>query len=548
MNKIVERGKPMYDILIKNGEIIDGSGKCSYYANIGIKDGYIREISSDIDCEALEIIDAKGCIVAPGFIDIDSHSDFSLYANPKAESKIRQGITTELVGNGGRTLGPVNKERLSDLKFYTSSYVQNKNEPNYWTWNSQMEFINILKERGIAVNIASLVGYGSIRVAVMGFDKRNPSYYEMDKMKYLLEEELKNGAYGMSLGLDNSPDSLATIDELVEMAKVVRKYDGIVAIHMREEGNYLFESINEALEIGIRSGVKLQISHLKAAHPQNWGKVKDAIKIISKAKQDGIDVDYDVYPYTAYESVLSDVLPTWIRQLGPEKMVNCLNKDHIRKRVIEEMLDLNSQWGNPMLGSSWDMIRIVSMKNPKNKKYEGKNIYEIAEDLNLIPQEAVIRLLIEEEGVIKIIFFAMLESDLIEVMKQSMAIFCTDGLAVAPYGDYENIKVHPRYYGAFPRILGRYVRDKKILALEDAINKMTLLPAMKMNLKDRGLLEVGYKADIAIFDKNNIIDRATFDNPHQYPLGMEYVIVNGKVVVKDGEHTGLLPGEVILRK
>src|SRR5690606_27575254 len=182
------------------------------------------------------------------------------------------------------------------------------------------------------VNIASLVGYGSIRVAVMGFEKRSPSSYEMDKMKYLLEEELKNGAYGMSLGLDNSPDSLATIDELAEMAKVVKKYDGIVAIHMREEGNYLFESINEALEIGKRSGVKLQISHLKAAHPQNWGKVKDAIKIINKAKQDGMDVDYDVYPYTAYESVLSDVLPTWIRQLGPEKMVKCLQKDHIRKR------------------------------------------------------------------------------------------------------------------------------------------------------------------------------------------------------------------------
>lgn len=538
----------MYDILIKNGEIIDGSGKASYCAQIGIKDGYIREISANIVCGAREIIDAKGYIVSPGFIDIDSHSDFSLYANPKAESKIRQGITTELVGNGGRTLGPVNKERLEDLKFYTSSYVQNKKEPNYWTWKSQMEFINILKERGIAVNIASLVGYGSIRVAVMGFDKRKPTTYEMDKMKYLLEEELKKGAFGMSLGLDNSPDSLATIDELVEMAKVVKKYGGIVAIHMREEGNYLFESINEALEIGRRAGVKLQISHLKAAHPQNWGKVKDAIRIINRAKQDGMDVDYDVYPYTAYESVLSDVLPTWIRQLGPEKMVKYLKEDHIRKKVIEDMLDLNSDWGNPMLGSSWDMIRVVSMKEQKNKKYEGMNIQDIAEDLNLTPQEAVIKLLIEEEGVIKIIFFAMLESDLIEVMKQSMAIFCTDGLAVAPYGDYENVKVHPRYYGAFPRILGRYVREKKILALEDAINKMTLLPAIKMNLKDRGLLEVGYKADITIFDKEKIIDRATFDDPHQYPLGVKWVIVNGQVVIRDGEHTGLLPGEIILRR
>ena len=541
-----QRGvKTMYDLVIKNGEIIDGSGKESYFGDIGIKNGYIKEISLNIDTEALRVIDAKGHVVSPGFIDIDSHSDFSLYRNPRAESKIRQGITTELVGQGGRTLGPVNKERLNDLKQYTSSYVQNKNEPNYWNWKSNMEFIDLLKKRGISVNIAALVGYGSIRVAVMGFDKRIPTANEMDRMMGLLDEEMNNGAFGLSLGLDNSPDSLATIEELIEMAKVVKKHDGILSVHMRDEGNYLFESINEVLEITRRSGVKLQISHLKAAHPQNWGKVEEAIRIISKARHDGLDINYDVYPYTAYESVLADVLPSWIRELSPENMVKYLKNDITRNKIIYEMTDKNSSWGNPMLGSSWNMIRIVSMKKPENKKYEGRNIEEIAEDMNLTPQEAVIRLLIEEDGVIKIIFFAMLESDLIEVMKQSMAIFCTDGLAVAPYGDYKDIKVHPRYYGAFPRILGRYVREKKLLALEDAIHKMTLLPAMKMNLKDRGILDVGYKADIVIFDKNTIIDKSTFDNPHQYPEGIKYVIVNGEIVIEEGVHTGRLPGEII---
>lgn len=535
----------MYDLVIKNGEIIDGSGKCSYFADIGIKDGYIMEIRPNIETEALKVIDAKGYVVSPGFIDIDSHSDFSLYNNPRAESKIRQGITTELVGQGGRTLGPVNRERLKDLKQYTSSYVQNKNEPNYWIWDSNMEFINILRKRGISVNVAALVGYGSIRVAVMGFDKRIPTDYEMDKMKWLLEKEMSDGAYGLSLGLDNSPDSLATIDELAEMSKVVKKYDGLLSVHMREEGNYLLGSINEVLEITRRSGVKLQISHLKAAHPQNWGKVNEAIEVINKAKNEGLDIHYDVYPYTAYESVLADVLPTWIREFSPENMVKHLKDDIIRKKVISEMVDPNSNWGNPMLGSSWNMIRIVSLKNEKYKKYEGMNIEDIAEDMNLTPQEAAIRLLIDEDGVIKVIFFAMLETDLIEVMKQPMAIFCTDGLAVAPYGDYENVKVHPRYYGAFPRILGRYVREKRVLALEDAIHKMTLLPAMKMNLKDRGLIDVGYKADITIFDKNTVIDKATFDNPHQYPEGIKFVIVNGEVVVEDGAHTGILPGEII---
>lgn len=535
----------MYDLIIKNGEIIDGSGKGAYMADIGIKDGYIKEIATSMDSEALKVIDAKGYVVSPGFIDIDSHSDFSLYANPRAESKIYQGITTELVGQGGRTLGPINRERLKDLKQYTSSYVLNKNEPNYWGWNSNMEFINLLEKKGIAVNIAALVGYGSIRVAVMGFEKRIPTKCEMDKMIFLLEEEMNKGAFGLSLGLDNSPDSLATIEELAEMAKVVKKHDGILAVHMREEGNYLFESINEALDITRRSGVKLQISHLKAAHPQNWGKVKEAIEIINKARHEGLDVHYDVYPYTAYESVLADILPTWIRELSPENMVNYLKKDVIRKKIITEMIDPNSDWGNPMLGSSWNMIRIVSMKRAENKKYEGMNMEEIAEDMDLTPQEAAIRLLIAEEGVIKIIFFAMLESDLIEVMKQSMAIFCTDGLAVSPDGDYKDIKVHPRYYGAFPRILGRYVREKKILALEDAIHKMTLLPAMKMNLRNRGLLNIGYKADITIFDKDTIIDKSTFDNPHQYSDGIKYVIVNGEIVLEGETHTGKLPGEII---
>jgi len=537
----------MYDIIIKNGEIIDGSGTISYIADLGIKDGYIQRISKCINDSCAESIDANGYIVCPGFIDIDSHSDFSLFSHPTAESKIRQGITTEIVGQGGRTLGPINMEHLSDLKQYTKSYVQNKNEPNYWNWKTQTEFIEILGANKISVNIASLVGYGSIRIAVMGFEKRKPSSYEMEKMKSFLEEELLNGIHGLSLGLDNSPDSLATMEELVEMAKVVKKYDGICSIHMRDEGNYLIKSINEAIEISKKSGVKLQISHLKAAHPQNWGKVKEAISIINKAKKSGLNVDYDVYPYISYESVLLDVLPPWIRELSPERIVESLKKEDIRAKVIEDMLDKKSDWGNPVLGSSWDRIRIVSMKEKENKIFEGMNIEQISEYLNLQPQDVVINLLITEGGVIKITFSAMIETDLIEVMKQSMAIYSSDGLAVSPYGDYKDIAVHPKYYGTFPRILGRYVRQKKVMDIEDAIHKMTLLPAIKMNIKDRGYLAVGYKADITIFDKDNVIDNATFEKPHQYPEGIIDVIVNGVTVIRDQEHTGKFPGEIIKR-
>lgn len=537
----------MYDLIIKKGEIIDGTGTSSYIADIGIKNGYIKEISSSIESLSLDVIDANGYVVCPGFINIDSHSDFSLFSNPMAESKVMQGITTEVVGQGGRTLGPINEKHLDDLKQYTSSYVQNKCDSNYWNWKTQNDFINILGEKGTSINIASLVGYGTIRVSVMGFEKREPSPIEMKKMKDILEDELANGIHGLSLGLDNSPDSFATMEELVEMAKVVKKYEGICSIHMREEGNHLIESINEVMELVYRSGVKLQISHLKAAHPQNWGKVKEAIWIINKAKQGGMDVDYDVYPYTSYESVLSDVLPPWIRQLSPEKIVEHLENENNKEKVIEDMLDINSDWINPMLGSSWDRIRVILMKKLENKKYEGMNIEEISEILNLQPYETVIKLLIEEEGVVKIIFSAMIETDLVEVMKQSMAFFCTDGLAISPSGDYKGTIVHPRYYGSYPRVLGRYVRQYNVLALEDAINKMTLLPAIKMNMKSRGFLGVDYKADIVIFDKNTIIDKSTFDKPHQYPVGIKDVIVNGIVVVKNHEHTGKLSGEIIIR-
>lgn len=538
----------MYDIIIKNGEILDGSGTSSYIADIGIRDGYIKKIFKYIDEPCDELIDADGYIVCPGFIDINSHSDFSLFSNPKAESKVRQGITTEIIGQGGRTLGPINTKYLSDLKQYTSSYVQNINEQNYWNWKTQTEFMEILSFKKTSINIASLVGYGSIRVAVMGFEKRRPTLYEMEKMKSLLEEELINGIHGLSLGLDNSPDSLATSEELIEMAKIVKKYNGIYSIHMREEGNYLIDSINEVIEISQKSGVKLQISHLKAAHPQNWGKVKEAISIINKAKNSGLNIDYDVYPYISYESVLSDVLPPWIRELSPEKIVESLKNKAIREQVIKDMINKKSKWGNPLIGSSWDRISIVSMKNRENKKFDGMNIEQISEYLNLQPHNVVIDLLIKEGGVIKIIFSAMIETDLIEVMKQSMAMYCTDGLAVSPYGDYKDIKLHPRYYGTYPRILGRYVRQKKIIAIEDAINKMTLLPAIKMNIKDRGYLATGYKADITIFDKEKIIDRSTFEKPHQYPVGIKNVIINGVVVVKNEEHTGELPGELIKMK
>jgi N-acyl-D-amino-acid deacylase len=537
----------MYDLIIKNGKIIDGTGKALYSSDIGILNNTISRIARVLNEPAKETIDARDHIVCPGFIDIDSHSDFSLFSNPKAESKVRQGVTTEVVGQGGRTLGPISRKHLPDLKQYTASYIQGSESANYWDWATQYQFVEQLGDKGIAVNIASLVGYGSIRIAVMGFSEEYPSETQRKQMAKLLEDELGNGIHGISYGLDNSPDCLATQDEMIFLAKIVKSWGGICSIHMREEGCYLIESLEEVLSVCKESGVKMQISHLKAAHPRNWGKVKDAISLINKARQAGMDVDYDVYPYVSYESVLCDVLPTWIRTHSPSKIVATLQDPAGRQRVIDDMLDPNSTWGNPILGSSWDQITITSMKQMDNKRFIGMSITEISRLLTMPPHEAVIQLLIQEKGVIKIIFSAMIETDLVEVMKQSMAIFCTDGIAVSPYGDYQDVRVHPRYYGTYPRILGRYVREKKCLSLEDAIQKMTLLPAIKMDFKDRGIIAEGYKADITIFNPATIIDTATLIEPHQYPVGIKAVIVNGSIVVFDNKHSGDFPGKVIRR-
>lgn len=289
----------------------------------------------------------------------------------------------------------------------------------------------------------------------MGFSEECPSKVQQSQLVNLLEDELKNGIHGISYGLDNSPDCLATQDEMIFLAKTVKAYGGICSVHMREEGSYLIESLEEVLAVCKESGVKMQISHLKAAHPRNWGKVKEAISLINKARQAGMDVDYDVYPYVSYESVLCDVLPTWIRTHSPSKIVEILQDPAGRQKVIDDMVDPKSTWGNPILGSSWDQITVTSMRKIENKRFIGMTVTDISRMLSIPPYVAVIRLLIQEEGVIKIIFSAMIETDLVEVMKQSMAIFCTDGLAVSPYGAYKDVKVHPRYYGTYPRILGR---------------------------------------------------------------------------------------------
>ncbi|HHZ01724.1 MAG TPA: D-aminoacylase [Tissierellia bacterium] len=540
----------MLDLLIKNGTIIDGTGKKRYNADIGIKGNKIYKIESKIeDVQAKEILDAKGLIVSPGFIDIHGHSDFTLFTNNKGESKIRQGITTEVVGNCGFTAGPYTEEHFDDLiQYLANTIVLDDEQKKNWKWKSQIDFIQDFSKNGLSFNVVPLVGHGTIRVAVMGFDKRKPTKVELNKMIDLLENEMENGLFGLSTGLEYEPGSYSETEELIELCKVVKKYDGIYSTHLKNEGKDLLKCIQKAIEIGRQSGVSVEISHLKAQYKANWGKANNALSMIDKANMEGLNIGFDVYPYIAFGSGLLDLMPPWIKVDGPKKMIQLLLDKSIKEEVINDMQSESDEWENPMLIEDWDKtIKIAMLKTDKNKKYEGCTIREIAEDMGVTPFEAVIKLMIEEEASIKCIYFAMCEDDLETIMKHPNAKFCTDGRAVATYGELSKGSVHPRYYGTYPRIMGYYVREINIISLEEAIQKSTSFPAKKLKIRDRGELKEGYYADITIFDPDRIIDKATFDNPHQYPVGIEYVLVNGKIVINKGEHTGNLPGTVIKR-
>jgi N-acyl-D-amino-acid deacylase len=540
----------MFDIIIHNGKIVDGSGQKAYPADIGIDNGRITEISPGLEAESQEAIDANGYIVSPGFIDMHSHSDFTLLVHPEAESKIRQGVTTELVGNCGGSPAPVPEERFDAFMQYMiglGGLYQKVLNPLDWKWRTLSQFYEELGKKGVAVNVAPLVGHSTLRAAVMGYESGPPSPDELQQMKRLLEIELGQGVFGMSTGLIYHPGAFADRDELTELAGLIRSYDGIYTTHIRSEGKFLHEAVNEALYVAEKSGASVEISHLKCEVPTNWGKAGSALSRINRSRENGFQVDFDQYPYRAYQCGLLEIFPTWAKENGAGPMIDALRDKALRQKVVQDMTRPPYDWDNPMDGLGWDQIRLNGFNRETNQELEGLTVARIAEHMAIPPLEAVFRLFEVEQGGLSMIVFSMNEEEVIEIMQQPEGMFGSDGCAVAPYGLTGSRKVHPRFYGTYPRILGRYVREKKVLTLEQAICKMTGLPARKLQLKDRGLLNKGYQADIVVFDENQIIDTATFENPHQYPKGIHHVLVNGRPVIAHGEHTGCLPGKVLRR-
>lgn len=539
----------MIDLLIKNGLIIDGTGRERYASDVAVQDGIIIDIDQNIKADVKQVLDVEGCVVSPGFIDSHGHSDFTLFINHRGESKIRQGITTEVTGNCGFTSGPITNEHYDDQVYYlANTIVLDEYHKRCWHWNNQDEFLEFSARKGLSFNVAPLIGQGMIHVGVMGFEDRIPLNEELNRMVNMLKTDLDRGFFGMSMAFEYEPGNYIKDEEVLRLCKVIKEYDCIYAIHMRNEGKDLITCVKHAVEICRRTGARVEISHLKARYNRNWGKAVEALKIIDAAREEGLDIAFDVYPYVAYGSGLIDLIPPWVKKDGPRIMCERLRDPELRRKAIYDMKHGIEGWESIMQSENWgDCVQIAMLKTQMNKKYEGMTISQIAADMECTCYEAVIKLMVDEDASIKCIWFAMNENELIKIMKHPNAIFGTDGRACDTYSELSQGAVHPRYYGTYPRIMGHYVRKLGVFSLEEAVMKSTMLPAQRFGIKKRGILRKGFFADLVVFRPDIIAEKGTFTKPHQYPVGIEYVIVNGQIVIDHDKHTGNLPG-LILRK
>jgi N-acyl-D-amino-acid deacylase len=519
-----------YDIIIEGGRVIDGSGNPWLKANVGVVAGKVETVGKLTRAEAERRVDAVGHVVAPGFIDIHSHSDYTVLIDPRVESKVRQGVTTEVVGNCGSSAAPMNAE----VRAYREKYMRaSLGEEFEFNWETMAEYMALIDASGTSFNVVPMVGQGTTRQNVMGYENREPTRSELEEMKGLVVEALEDGAWGMSTGLIYTPSTFAKTDEIVELAKVLKEHDGVYFSHIRGEGETLLEAVEEAIEIGERTGVPVHIAHFKASGKAYWGKTKNSLRLVEEGRRKGVDVTFDQYPYIAGSTGLSALMPHWAQEGGADRLLERLRDPEIRRKIKD---------GPATVTRDWASVMIASTKN--HPQYEGKTVAEVAELEGKDEMDTVFDLLIAEEAQVAIVSFGMSEEDVRRVMRSPFGMVGSDGSAVAPKGILGRGKPHPRSYGTFPRVIGHYVREG-VITLQEAVRKMTSAPAQRLGLRDRGLLREDYKADIVVFDPATVEDEATFTDPHRFASGILYVIVNGSVVVDGGEHTGALPGRVL---
>jgi N-acyl-D-amino-acid deacylase len=529
-----------FDIVIRNGTVIDGTGQRRYRSDIGISGDRIVFLG-DLGNSPLaaRVIDARGLIVAPGFIDMLGQSETYVLIDRRAMSKVMMGVTTEITGEG-ESIAPTNDRLIKEQEDFNQRYNLTID------WRSLDEYFRRLEKQGSGVNIGTFVGATQVREYVIGFDNRPPTSAELDQMKQLVATAMKEGALGLSTSLQYVPARFAKTDELVELAKVAQQYGGIYATHQRSEANSLDESLNEVFQIAERARIPVEIWHLKTAYKKNWGRMPEVLARISKARARGLKISADVYPYIAGSTSLSACLPPWALEGGVEKTLARLRDPETRARIKTEISTDSKEWENIYLGSGGPSgVLIGSVVNKDLESLQGKRVSEIAAEQKKDPLDALFDLILADHGQTGAIYFMMSEADLRAAMRSPFVSFCTDSGARAIDGPLAGSKSHPRGWGSYPRILGRYVRENRLLTLEQAVHKMTGMPASRVGLKDRGTIKAGMYADLTIFDPRTVIDRATFEAPNQHPVGIPYVIINGQISVDNGQRTSALSGRVI---
>jgi len=526
----------MYDILIKNALIIDGTGAAAFEADLAVQGQKIARIGTLENAAASRVIDARGNVLAPGFIDMHCHADFSLPAVPTADSLVHQGITTAVIGQCGLSPAPLMEETRGEVTAAIGGFFGDVARSMPWSeWSSFGDFAAFLARRGISLNIAALVGHGVIRAGVMGFGEGRADADQMARMQRELIAAMQQGAIGLSTGLIYPPGSFTATEELIELTRVVGERNGFYFSHIRDEGDGLLEAVAEAIRIGRETGAAVQISHFKAAARHNWEKSARALELIQQARQEGLDVTADMYPYRAGSTILAAMLPQWVHVGGPEQTLKRLADPDQRRKMTTDM-----KTGGFARGIGWEDVLIT--ESPAQTRYEGRYVSELAADAGKNPYDWVFDALLETRLDITMAMFGMSEENRRREILFPAMMIGTDGLGQAPGGPLSAGVPHPRSYGTFARVLGRYVRELKILKLEQAIHKMTGLPAQKLRLADRGVIKAGRAADLVIFDPQTVSDPATYEKPHQYAIGILHVLVNGRPVIQHAVHTGARPG------
>jgi len=528
---------PAYDLIIRGGTIYDGSGKAPVVGDVAIKNDRIVAVGK-VDGTAKTEVAAKGMAVAPGFINMLSWATESLIADPKSQSDIRQGVTLEVMGEGW-SMGPVNAtmkrqetERQGDIKF-----------PIEWT--TLGDYLNYLEKLGVSTNVASFIGAATVRVHELGEGDVDPNPEQLARMRALVKQAMNEGAMGVGSSIIYAPGSYAETDELVALTSEAAKCGGMYISHMRSEGDRIEEAVDELIEISRRSGAPAEIYHLKMAGRSNWGKLDTIVKKIEDARAEGLKITTDMYTYTAGATGLDAAMPTWVQAGGLEEWIKRLKDPAIRARVAAEMKQPGSDWENLYFGAGADKMILSGFKSDALKPLTGKTLAEVATMRGKSAEETAMDLVVEDGSRVGTVYFLMSEDNVRKQIQLPWMSFGSDAASQSTEGVFLKSGAHPRTYGNFSRLLGRYVRDEKLISLEQAVYRLTTLPATNLGIKDRGALKPGYYADVVVFDPATIGDRSTFEKPHQYSVGMRDVFVNGVAVLKDGEHSGATPGRAV---